>query len=136
MKKVLLAVVAGLVINFVLGQWFDSKPVARVRYKHPVHVAGFSKDFLWCDILSVSDSDEFPRVCEKISDDGKRANMYGEADDLVSGRSYYVYKTGSALGGYRATLEEDERSYFWTNIIRFVVCSILSLLGLKYCRKL
>ncbi len=126
MKKVLLSLcIAIIACNFM--EDFNHKPIAKVQYKSNHYFEG-GVPFLWVDILEVYDEESFKKeMFIEISQDGKRANMYGDAanETYQEGETYFVYPS---FKNHDFTLEKEKRDWSYQIFAKLCYIVIFSLL--------
>lgn len=101
LKRLSIVGVVVLCVMFLFGGCGES-PVAKVHMKEylATWAPGAGEYYIsWVDVLEVYDEDEFSTVAEKISEDGKRANLpkVEKHGNTSEDGIYYVYPSDRYL---------------------------------------
>ena len=122
-----LAIIGGIVMFVMLlfGGCGES-PVAKVHMKEHLltWAPGAGEYYIsWVDVLEVYDKEDFSAIADKISEDGKRANLHKieHAGKVSPNGNYYVYSNDSYL-------RPSKKMYLDENIF----CWVLSTLAIYF----
>ena len=124
-----ICVIGSLIFTLIISIKFAGEgPVAKVRLRsietHMPLSRYYATDFAWVDVVEVYNPKGFDRGAEKISDDGKRANIIlgdDKLSKLKSGQTYYFYTFDGK------ELRESQRLYIGRKFFAWVVLSFLTI---------
>ena len=136
MKKIALVGISSTLVMWTFGMFSYQKLAAKVHFKSELLVSGDpqygnASYISWVDILKVYDEGDLKYAAEKISADGKRANVralpYGSNGHFIPSKEeiYYLYAGDHHLHPSKKILTEED--FWWWFIFTASGCFLLIL---------